>query len=244
VTRVRQRWTLAAACFAQFMILLDVTIVNVALPSIQRELDVSTVDLVWTINAYVLALASLILVGGTLDDRYRRKRIFVLGFVVFTIFSAACALATSDSMLIAFRAFQGVGAALLALDHRRRVPARTASMGDRDLGNRRRPRLRRRADSRRRAHQRLRLVGHLLGQRPVRHRRCVRHARVRPRVTGSRGPPARPRRGRSRCDCSLLLHVRPRRDGRARLDVGVHARAPGGGRCARGGICRLRGAAP
>ena len=114
MTPARQRWTLLAACFAQFMILLDVTIVNVALPSIQRELDVSTGDLVWTINAYVLPLASLILVGGTLGDRYGRKRIFTLGFVVFTVFSAACALSTDASMLFAFRAFQGLGAALLA----------------------------------------------------------------------------------------------------------------------------------
>jgi MFS family permease len=110
----RQRWTLIAVCFAQFMILLDVTIVNVALPSIQRELDVTSGTLVWTINAYALPLASFILVGDTLGDRYGRKRVFALGFVLFTVFSAGCALSTSDHMLIAFRALQGVGAALLA----------------------------------------------------------------------------------------------------------------------------------
>jgi MFS transporter, DHA2 family, methylenomycin A resistance protein len=110
----RQRWTLIATCFSQFMILLDLTIVNVALPSIQRELDVTPGTLVWTINAYVLPLASFILVGGTLGDRYGRKRVFALGFVLFTLFSAGCALSTSDHMLIAFRALQGVGAALLA----------------------------------------------------------------------------------------------------------------------------------
>jgi EmrB/QacA subfamily drug resistance transporter len=110
----RQRWTLIAACFSQFMILLDITIVNVALPSIQRELDVTPSTLVWTINAYVLPLASFILVGGTLGDRYGRKRVFVLGFALFTLFSAGCALSTSDHMLIAFRALQGMGAALLA----------------------------------------------------------------------------------------------------------------------------------
>jgi MFS transporter, DHA2 family, methylenomycin A resistance protein len=110
----RQRWTLLATCFSQFMILLDVTIVNVALPSIQHELDVTPGTLVWTINAYVLPLAAFILVGGTLGDRYGRKRIFAIGFALFTIFSVACALSTSDHMLIAFRALQGVGAALLA----------------------------------------------------------------------------------------------------------------------------------
>src|SRR5215217_4366392 len=111
---LRQRWTLIATCFAQFMILLDVTIVNVALPSIQRELDVTPGTLVWVINAYVLPLASLILVGGTLGDRYGRKRVFAVGFALFTLFSAGCALSTSDHMLIAFRALQGIGAALMA----------------------------------------------------------------------------------------------------------------------------------
>ncbi len=110
----RQRWTLLAACASQFMILLDVTIVNVALPSIQRELHVSAGSLVWTINAYVLPLASFILVGGALGDRYGRKRVFALGFALFTLFSVGCALSTSDHLLIAFRALQGVGAALLA----------------------------------------------------------------------------------------------------------------------------------
>jgi MFS transporter, DHA2 family, methylenomycin A resistance protein len=114
MTPARQRWTLVATCFSQFMILLDVTIVNVALPSIQHELDVAPATLVWTINAYVLPLAAFILAGGTLGDRYGRKRVFAIGFALFTIFSAACALSTSDHMLIAFRALQGMGAALLA----------------------------------------------------------------------------------------------------------------------------------
>jgi MFS transporter, DHA2 family, methylenomycin A resistance protein len=114
VTASKQRWTLAAVCIAQFMILLDTTIVNVALPSIQRDLDASASDLEWTINAYVLALASLILVGGGLGDRYGRRRFFLLGFVLFTTFSAACALSTTTGELVAFRALQGVGAALLA----------------------------------------------------------------------------------------------------------------------------------
>ena len=96
------------------MILLDITIVNVALPSIQRDLDVTSGTLVWTINAYVLPLASFILVGGTLGDRYGRRRVFALGFALFTLFSAGCALSASDHALIAFRALQGVGAALLA----------------------------------------------------------------------------------------------------------------------------------
>ena len=84
--------TLVAMCVAQGMILLDNTIVNVALPSIQRELDVDPGNLIWVVNAYVLALASLIMVGGTLGDRYGRKRVFLVGLAIFTAMSAACAL--------------------------------------------------------------------------------------------------------------------------------------------------------
>jgi len=106
--------TLIAMCVAQGMILLDNTIVNVALPSIQRELDVDPGNLIWVVNAYVLALASLIMVGGTLGDRYGRKRVFIIGLAIFTAMSAACALSPSESVLIAARAAQGVGAALVA----------------------------------------------------------------------------------------------------------------------------------
>jgi len=106
--------TLVAMCVAQGMILLDNTIVNVALPSIQRELDVDPGNLIWVVNAYVLALASLIMVGGTLGDRYGRKRMFLIGLTIFTAMSAACALSPNESVLIAARAAQGVGAALVA----------------------------------------------------------------------------------------------------------------------------------
>jgi EmrB/QacA subfamily drug resistance transporter len=96
------------------MILLDNTIVNVALPAIQSDLDVTPANLEWVVNAYVLALAALILVGGTLGDRYGRKRLYLVGFTVFTVFSAACALAQDDPELVVFRACQGVGAAIVA----------------------------------------------------------------------------------------------------------------------------------
>ncbi len=110
----RRRLTLLAMCIGQGMILLDNTIVNVALPAIQRGLRVTPGALEWTINAYVLALASLILVGGTLGDRYGRKRLFLIGLAVFTIFSVGCGLARSDTELIVHRALQGVGAAIMA----------------------------------------------------------------------------------------------------------------------------------
>ena len=101
-------------CVGQGMILLDNTIVNLALPAIQRGLRVTPGALEWTINAYVLALASLIVVGGTLGDRYGRKRLFLIGLAVFTIFSVGCGLARSDAELIVHRALQGAGAAIMA----------------------------------------------------------------------------------------------------------------------------------
>ena len=106
-------WTLFAMCFALFMIMLDNTIVNVALPSIQHDLKPTPENLEWTVNAYILVFATLILLGGKLGDRFGRRRIFMVGLLVFTLSSAACALAQSDTQLITFRAIQGVGGALL-----------------------------------------------------------------------------------------------------------------------------------
>jgi EmrB/QacA subfamily drug resistance transporter len=106
-------WTLAAMCFGLFMIMLDTTIVNVALPAIQEQLRASPSTLEWTINAYVLSFAVLILLGGKLGDRFGRKRMFLLGLAIFTVMSAACALSPSAGWLVAFRAGQGVGGALM-----------------------------------------------------------------------------------------------------------------------------------
>ena len=114
MTRSRQLGTLAAACAAQFMLVLDMTIVNVALPSIQAALGVTAGNLQWVINAYVLVIAALILVAGTLGDRFGRRRLLLAGLVIFTAASSACALSSDDPQLIAFRAVQGLGAALLA----------------------------------------------------------------------------------------------------------------------------------
>src|SRR6478736_5509508 len=106
--------TLAAMCVAQVMIMLDMTIVNVALPSIQQELDVPPTNLEWILNAYTLALAALILVGGVLGDRYGRRRVFLIGLALFTLASLGCALSPDDPELIALRAAQGVGAAAMS----------------------------------------------------------------------------------------------------------------------------------
>ena len=105
-------WTLFAMCFALFMIMLDNTIVNVALPSIQHQLKPTPENLEWTVNAYVLVFATLILLGGKLGDRFGRKRIFMVGLVIFTLVGGLRARA-DDTQLIGFRAVQGVGGALL-----------------------------------------------------------------------------------------------------------------------------------
>ena len=110
----QRRLTLLAMCIAQGMILLDVTIVNIALPSIQRELDASSGELEWVISAYALSLAALIPLSGSLGDRFGRKRFFAAGMVVFAVGSVACALSASALELIAARALQGVGGAIMS----------------------------------------------------------------------------------------------------------------------------------
>jgi MFS transporter, DHA2 family, methylenomycin A resistance protein len=112
----RRRLTLLAMCVSLFIIQVDVTIVNVALPSIQRSLQTTPGELEWVISAYALALAALIPVGGALGDRYGRRRIFLIGVTIFALGSMACALAPSAAALTGARALQGIGgAAVLAL---------------------------------------------------------------------------------------------------------------------------------
>ena len=110
----RKWWTLVAVAFGLFMIMLDNTVVNVALPSIQRDLKVSVSSLEWVVNAYFLTFAVLMLTGGKLADLFGRRRLFILGLIVFTLSSLACGLATNGETLIAARAVQGVGAALMS----------------------------------------------------------------------------------------------------------------------------------
>jgi EmrB/QacA subfamily drug resistance transporter len=106
-------WTLAAVAFGLFMIMLDNTIVNVALPSIQRSLHMSISSLEWIVTAYALTFAALLITGGKLGDLYGRRRMFIAGLVVFTLASLACGLAPSAGFLIGARAVQGIGAALM-----------------------------------------------------------------------------------------------------------------------------------
>jgi EmrB/QacA subfamily drug resistance transporter len=109
----RKWWTLGAMCFALFMIMLDNTVVNVALPSIQKDLGASISGLEWTINGYTLSFAVLLATGGRLGDIFGRRRMFLFGVVIFTLSSATAGFAVSSTDLVISRVVQGVGAALM-----------------------------------------------------------------------------------------------------------------------------------
>ena len=109
----RRWWTLGAMCFALFMIMLDNTVVNVALPSIQDDLDSTLSGLEWTVNAYTLTFAVLLVTGGRLGDIFGRRLVFLCGVVVFALSSAAIGFAPTQGWLVAGRAVQGAGAAFM-----------------------------------------------------------------------------------------------------------------------------------
>ena len=106
-------WTLLAVCLGTFMLLVDVTIVNVALPAIEEDLGSAFEDLQWVIDAYALTLAAALLAGGSLADLLGRRRIYVIGVALFTFASLLCGLAGSPLMLNLARGLQGVGAGLM-----------------------------------------------------------------------------------------------------------------------------------
>jgi EmrB/QacA subfamily drug resistance transporter len=105
---------LVLICLAQFMVILDATIVNVALPSIQKDLGLSEANLQWIVNAYTLVFGGFLLLGGRAGDLLGRKRLFLIGLVIFTSASLLNGLSSSSGMLIGFRALQGLGAALIS----------------------------------------------------------------------------------------------------------------------------------
>jgi EmrB/QacA subfamily drug resistance transporter len=105
---------LVLVCMAQFMVILDATIVNVALPSIQSDLEMSEADLQWIVNAYTLTFGGFLLLGGRAGDLAGRKKVFLVGLVIFTVASLLNGLAPSSEVLIVFRGLQGLGAALIA----------------------------------------------------------------------------------------------------------------------------------
>jgi EmrB/QacA subfamily drug resistance transporter len=106
-------WTLAAVAFGLFMIMLDNTVVNVALPSIEKDLHISISQLEWIVTAYALVFAALLITGGKLADLFGRRKIFIVGLAIFSLSSLACGFAPSAGFLIGARAVQGIGAALM-----------------------------------------------------------------------------------------------------------------------------------
>ena len=109
----RKWWTLIAVCTAIFMLLLDITVVNVALPDIQRSLHSSFSDLQWVIDAYALTLAAFLLTAGVIGDMFGRREVFAIGLGVFSLASLVCGLSTTSLMLNLARAVQGVGGAIM-----------------------------------------------------------------------------------------------------------------------------------
>jgi EmrB/QacA subfamily drug resistance transporter len=107
-------WALVVVCFAQFMVVLDATITNVALPTIQVDLKISVSDLQWVVNSYTLAFGGLLLLGGRMSDLLGRRRIFVLGTLLFAVASLMNGFAWNPHSLIIFRGIQGIGAALIS----------------------------------------------------------------------------------------------------------------------------------
>src|SRR5437879_70338 len=111
--KAQRRWTLAATILGSSMVFIDGTVVNVALPALQTKLNATATDVQWVVEAYTLFLAALLLLGGSLGDRYGRKKIYAIGIVVFALASVWCGLAPNIQQLIIARAVQGVGGALL-----------------------------------------------------------------------------------------------------------------------------------
>src|SRR5262249_1584496 len=107
------RWILMATILGSAMAFIDMTVVNVALPALQKTLNATVTDVQWVIEAYSLFLSALVLVGGSLGDRFGRRRIYAIGITVFALSSVWCGASPTIDWLIAARAFQGIGAALL-----------------------------------------------------------------------------------------------------------------------------------
>src|SRR5215475_2916272 len=111
----RTRWlALIVLCLGSLMIVLDTTIVNVALPSIRTDLGFTETSLAWVVNAYLLTFGGFLLLGGRLGDIYGHRRLFLIGVALFTLASLACGLSTTQGLLVASRAVQGFGGAIVS----------------------------------------------------------------------------------------------------------------------------------
>src|SRR5437762_7244281 len=115
IADTRTRWlALIVLCLGNLMIVLDTTIVNVALPSIQTDLGFTDTSLAWVVNAYLLTFGGFLLLGGRLGDLYGQRRLFLAGVALFTLASLACGVASTQGLLVAARAAQGIGGAVVA----------------------------------------------------------------------------------------------------------------------------------
>jgi len=196
--RLRKVAQLAFLCFGVFMVYLDATIVNVALPEIQEALSADISQLQWVIDTYTLVFACLLLTAGTVGDIHGRKRLFLVGLAGFTVTSALCAVADSVDLLLAARALQGAFGAVmiptsLSLVSTVYDDAASRARHRRVVGSGRAGALRR-TRPRRRPRRELRLGEHLLGERADRPVRGGRTAPTARRVPLRRGPPCRPGR--------------------------------------------------
>src|SRR5436309_5402817 len=114
-TRRDGRWlALMVLCLGTLMIVLDTTIVNVALPSIRTDLGFSEASLAWVVNAYLLTFGGFLLLGGRLGDLFGHRRLFLVGITLFTLASIACGISTTQGLLVAARAVQGIGGAIVS----------------------------------------------------------------------------------------------------------------------------------
>ena len=221
----RKWWTLGAMCFALFMIMLDNTVVNVALPSIQKDLHASISGLEWTTSGYTLSFAVILATGGRLGDIFGRRRVFLIGVVIFALSSATAGLAPDQTALVVSRVVQGIGAgaddAGHPVDHHRRVSSPRAWEGDGHLGRGLRPGARDRPGAGRIAHRARLLARDLLPQRSRRDRRRRGHHLRRPRVARhERRQGGRLPRRRDPDDGPHGARPRPRRGQQLGLGVG------------------------
>ncbi len=222
-------WTLVAVGLATFMTYLDNNIVNVAIPDIQRELGLSTAGIEWVVSGYILTFAGLLLAGGRLADAFGRRRLFLIGLAVFTGSSLLAGFAGGETGLIAARALQGVGAALvtpttLAIISATFTDPRRAERGRGRLGRGRRAGAGGRPRAGRAAHPARVLGVDLLDQRPGRDRdhgarRLGHHG-----VPGARGASSRPGRAHAVDGVAVRPDLGPDRGPRPRLDLGRHPR--------------------
>ena len=222
--RRRRRLILVICCMSLLIVGLDNTIVNVALPSIGRELHTRVAGLQWIVDAYTLTLASLLILAGSTGDRLGRRRVFQAGLVTFTVASLLCSVSTSLGMLIAFRILQAVGGSMLnpvAMGIIRNVFHRSprAGPGDRHLGGDGGDQPGARASPRRRPGGRDRLALDLLDQRPDRSPRFGADDALRPRIAGPPPSPSRPRGPGAGDRDAGLADLRDHRGSESRLDL-------------------------